>query len=95
MGAHAMNALIFVAMSDEKMASLIAGACRRVAVAMPAVQPRTANALLNAIRRLGPDSVGVVMDCDENVFRLGYGDLDAVKRLREGGSRFGNVQGFG
>ena len=82
MGTHIMNAPVFIALSDAKMVSLINGAERRVAVAMPAVRQKTAGALLNAVARLGPNSVGVVIDCDENVFRLGYGELNAVKQLR-------------
>ena len=80
-----MTASVFVAMSDRKMASLIDGAKHRVAVAIPAVRQETARALQEAIARLGRDSVGLVMDCDEEVFRLGYGDIEALKRLREAG----------
>jgi hypothetical protein len=80
-----MKASVFVSMSDQKMASLIDGAKRRVAVAMPAVWQQTAEALQHAIVRLGRDCVGVVIDCDEEVFRLGYGKLEAVKSLREAG----------
>jgi len=80
-----MKASVFVSMSDRKMASLIEAAKCRVAVATPAVRAETAKALQNASTRLGCDRVAVVMDCDENVFRLGYGDIQAVKSLRDGG----------
>jgi hypothetical protein len=74
---------LFVSMSDRKMASLIAEAKRRVAVAVPAIRPYTAEALVTAARRIPPQSLAVVMDCDEEVFRLGYGDFEALKTLRE------------
>lgn len=72
-------------MSDRKMATLIDGAKRRVAIALPAMRQGTANALQNAIVRLGRESVGVIMDCAEEVFRLGYGDIEALKGLRKAG----------
>jgi hypothetical protein len=72
-------------MSDPKMASLIDEAMHRVAVATPAIRKETARALEGAIARLGRDNVGVVLDCHEEVFRLGYGDIDSLKKLREAG----------
>jgi hypothetical protein len=89
-----MNASVFISMSDRKMALLINGAKRRVIVAIPAVRQETASALQNAAIRLGYQNIGVVIDCDEEVFRLGYGDLKAVKSLRESGCRIRQSSGL-
>ena len=67
------------------MGELIRKARDRVAVATPAIRVTTAAAICEAVVRLGQDRVGIVLDCDEEVFRLGYGDLDALKQLREAG----------
>ncbi len=72
---------VFQSMSDGKMASLIDAASQRVAVATPAVRRSTSAALLRAANRIGKDSVVIVTDCDEEVFRLGYGDFDALSEL--------------
>lgn len=80
-----MTSPVFVSMASAKMASRIAAARRRVAVAAPGVRIDCAEALAAAVARLGEDSVTVVTDCDEEVFRLGYGDIAALKRLREAG----------
>jgi hypothetical protein len=76
---------VFVAMSDARMAELIRSARTRIAVALPSIRESAADALSEAVKRLGQDRVGVVLDCDEEVFRLGYGSLNALKRLRESG----------
>lgn len=76
---------VFVSMSDGKMASLIGRAQRRVAVAAPAIRQLTATALLAAKCRIAPEAFAVVTDCDEEVFRLGYGDFKAIKTLQEAG----------
>lgn len=78
-----MPAPVFTSISDHRMARLIDGAQRRVAVAAPAIRSASANALITAAARLGSDSVAIVLDCDEEVFRLGYGDLESLKQLRE------------
>ncbi|HWP40213.1 MAG TPA: hypothetical protein VNL70_04760, partial [Tepidisphaeraceae bacterium] len=35
--------------------------------------------------RLGSAAVRVVLDCDDEVFRLGYGDIEAVQLLKASG----------
>ena len=41
--------------------------------------------------RLGGHAVRVVLDCDEEVFRLGYGDVELVRELRRQGWTFGSA----
>lgn len=76
---------LFTAISDEKMSCLIAGANRRVILAVPAVREKSAQAIIDAISRLGQDSVGIVLDCDEEVFRLGLGDVIGTQKLHDAG----------
>ena len=80
-----MSSQVFTSMSGTKMAALICRANQRVAVASPGVRSDCVAALTEAVARLGQDAVTVITDCDEEVFRLGYGDIAAVKALREAG----------
>jgi hypothetical protein len=41
--------------------------------------------MVEAAKRLGPDMVTVWIDFDERVLRMGYGDIEAVKLLRDAG----------
>jgi len=76
---------VFVALSDRKMAVLIERAERRVALAVPALRTATATALVDAVERLGREHVCIVVDCDDEVFRLGYGAIAATAMLCEAG----------
>ena len=80
-----MSSQVFASMSGTKMAALISRASQRVAVAPPGVRSDCVAALTEAVTRLGQDAVTVIADCDEEVFRLGYGDIAAVRALRESG----------
>lgn len=75
-----MSQQVFTSMSDAKITSLIEGATRRVAVVTPAIHTATTNALVGAAGRLGKDSISIIMDCDEEVFRLGYGSIDTLRK---------------
>jgi hypothetical protein len=76
---------LFVAVSDGMIAQLISGAKKRVIVAMPGIREQAAKALVAARGRLGADAVVVILDCEEEVFRLGYGDLQSLLHLRDAG----------
>jgi hypothetical protein len=89
-----MTQSAFVAMSDLVMASLIDDAKVRIYVAAPGVHEKATSALQKAVARLGSINVAVVLDCDEEVFRLGYGDIDALNILREAGCRVRHAAGL-
>lgn len=78
-----MNEHKFCCISTKRIAALIARARRRVVLCAPAVRRETAEACVAAAARIGAREVRVVVDCDEEVFRLGYGEVDAVKSLSD------------
>lgn len=80
-----MSTQVFTSVSGTKMAELISRALQRVAVAAPGIRSECVNVLIDAVSRLGQDAVTVITDCDEEVFRLGYGDIAAVRALSEAG----------
>jgi hypothetical protein len=70
-----MDRPVFTAVSDDRLAALIKQARQRVTLACPAIRSKTSAALLHVSRTLGPNRVAIIVDCDDEVFRLGYGDL--------------------
>lgn len=76
---------VFTAMSARRMAWLAQSAQRRIMACLPAIRKTAAEAICDAVQRLGASQVHVVVDCDEEVYRLGYGDIEAVHALREAG----------
>lgn len=80
-----MDNQVFTAMSSTKITQILKTAQTRVVLAAPAVFKSTAESLIDTAKRIGKDQVTVIVDCDEEVFRLGYGEFDAVKALSESG----------
>jgi len=70
-------------MTSRRCAALISGSHRRVVLVAPSISCDVGDAIKSAAARLGPDQVRVVLDCDEDTFRLGYGDVIAVRKLVE------------
>jgi hypothetical protein len=73
----------FLAMTPNRLASAIMQARRRVVYAAPSLSLDVAAALVNVHERLDADSVAVVVDVSEGVFRLGYGVADALATLKD------------
>ena len=76
---------VFESMSSRKMAGLIRRAKQRVLLAAPALQDEAAQAVEEFWRRNDGHNVEVVIDCDDEVLRLGYGDIKAIARLKSAG----------
>ena len=73
----------FVAMTQKRVAEAIMQARRRVLYAAPSLSLDGAAALINVHERLDTDTVAVVVDVSEGVFRMGYGVADALATLQE------------
>ena len=80
--------------NDESLVALIRAATRRLVVLAPGFSKPVAEAIVDAWNRLGPHVVSVIADVDAEVYRLGYGDFDALKRLEETAARFGLKTAF-
>jgi hypothetical protein len=50
--------------------------------------------MVDVARRIGPDLITVCLDFDERVMRMGFGDLAAVKTLREAGIVVNSTSGL-
>jgi hypothetical protein len=76
---------LFRSLDSAAIANDIRGAERLVCYAAPGVQQEPANAMAEVARRIGPELITVCVDFDERVMRMGFGDLAAVKILRDAG----------
>ena len=76
---------LFCALDSSGIAEIIRSAQRSVCYAAPGVQADPAKAMTEVAGRLGVEMITVCLDFDERVMRMGFGDLDAVKRLRAAG----------
>jgi hypothetical protein len=72
-----------MALSPEGLGQFIMGARERVIYAAPSLSDQVATALINVSKRLGFEALSVVLDVSEEVFRLGYGLVDALTMCRE------------
>jgi len=75
----------FCHLSTSGISVIIKNAKGTICYAGPGIQLEPAQAMAEAARRLGPEMLTVWIDFDEKVMRMGYGDIEAVKTLREAG----------
>jgi len=75
-------AQVFSALSSKKIANLIQGSQHRIALVAPSIQDEVADAIISVVNRRGPDNIDLVIDFSEDVFRLGYGSINAINKLK-------------
>jgi hypothetical protein len=76
---------LFRSLDSAAIASHIHKAQETVCYAAPGIQQEPATAMAELARRIGPELITVCLDFDERVMRMGFGDLAAVKTLRDAG----------
>ena len=85
---------LFCTLDSQRIADLIHSAERFVCYAGPGVQMAPAQAMAEVAARLGVEMVTVALDFDERVMRMGFGDMEAVRTLREAGIRVNDTPGL-
>lgn len=85
---------LFQSLDFAGMAQAIRTAQQSVCYAAPGIHIEVANAIAEAAQRLGPELVTVCLDFDERVLRMGFGDLAAVKILREADVQISSTPGL-
>ena len=73
----------FTAATDDSLISLIEGAKDRLAIIAPGLTTPLARALAARMRELRDLSLTVILDADAEVYRMGYGDVEALEIIRE------------
>ena len=85
---------LFCALNSNKMAALIRHATQQICYACPGIQIVVAKAIVEMAKQLPVDSITVSLDFDERVMRMGYGDIEAVRILRDAGVQIRNSPGL-
>jgi hypothetical protein len=80
-----MSEALFRSLDSAAMAKRIRAAQVSVCYAAPGIQREPAIAMAELVKRIGPELITVCLDFDERVMRMGFGDLAAVKTLRDYG----------
>lgn len=86
------TARVFVTLTSTRIADEVVQARERIALAAPGLSCEVATALANA--RLRGVRVAVVLDCNDDVCRLGYGEVEAVRHLVTSGITVGQCPGL-
>lgn len=74
---------LFTSASDATLCELIAGARQRLVIVSPGLSLQVAEAIAKRVDLDGgPPVLAVIVDIDPEVCRLGYGEIDAIDRIR-------------
>ena len=84
----------FCHLTTRGIAEFIRSATGFVCYAAPAIQDEPASALVGVAERLGKAMVTVCLDVDDEVFRMGFGTFDAVKKIKESGLTINHTPGL-
>lgn len=89
-----MHEPFFTQLNSEELASLINNARCNVCYAAPGIQMKPAQALVDLVESMGPELIMVFLDVDENVIRMGYGEVEAIEALQKAGIRVEHIAGL-
>lgn len=76
---------MFCAIKSSRICQEIKSSKERIIYASPGIQCTVAETLIEMYRCLGSDRITVVLDCNEDACRLGYGDIKAIRMLETAG----------
>jgi len=88
------NEALFCHLSSSDIAGLIRSSKYSVCYAGPGIQMEVAHAMVDVSKCIGYESLAVSLDFDERVIRMGYGDVNAVKALRNTGILINHAPGL-
>lgn len=77
------NNSFFGHLSSKRIAEIIARSKGPICYAAPGIHLGPAQALAGKAKNIGTNLITIWIDFDERVLRMGYGDIEAVKVLRE------------
>lgn len=76
----------FTTATDDTLIELIRSAVHRLIIVSPGLTTPVAEALGGRIGFLSTRSLTVILDADPEVYRMGYGDMEALEIIREASS---------
>lgn len=89
-----MTTSMFLSLDSTEIAHRVADAQHSVCYAAPGIQQEPASAMAVLAKRFGPELITVILDFDERVMRMGFGDLTAVATLRDVGITIRSTPGL-
>ena len=76
---------------EAQLTSLVETAEEWLVFIAPGLSAELAKTISERWETLGRERVKVILDVDPEVFRLGYGEIEALKTLRETAAKLGTV----
>ncbi|MCE6967197.1 hypothetical protein [Cereibacter sphaeroides] len=73
----------FTSASDDALIALIRSARNRLAVIAPGLTTAVAEALVARMADMPDLSLTIILDADPEVYRMGYGDVEALSIIQE------------
>lgn len=89
-----MTETLFCSLNSVTIASHIRTAQISVCYAAPGIQAEPAIAMAEVAARISPELITACLDFDERALRMGFGDLAAVKTLRQAGIAVSSAPGL-
>lgn len=77
----------FTSASDETIIALVSRARRRLVVVAPALSTNAARAVANRMNDLPDLSLSIILDADPEVYRMGYGEVEALELIRSAAAK--------
>ena len=89
-----MRETFFQNINSEVLCEIIAQTKKSLCYAAPGIQKIPAAEIVTLSKNIGPELISVFLDIDENVLRMGYGTLEAIKLLQDNGIKIQHISGL-
>lgn len=89
-----MREAFFQHINSEVLCEIIAQTKTSLCYAAPGIQEITAIEIVALSKNIGPELISVFLDIDENVLRMGYGTLEAIKLLQDNRITIQHISGL-
>lgn len=86
--------VFFKQINSNTLQSLIAQTQKYLCYAAPSIHRPVAEAIVKLSQAIGKDRILIFLDVDENVLRMGYGDIEAIKLLQDAGLYLQHLSGL-
>ena len=84
----------FQQINSKTLESLVAQTKKCLCYAAPSIHVDVAKAMIKRSKIIGKESILIFLDVDENVLRMGYGDIEAIKLLQDAGLYLQHLSGL-
>ena len=89
-----MSEKLYLSLDSKKLSEKISKAQESVCYVAPGILLEVAEAIVKVSQRIGTESITVCLDLNEEVFRMGYGTMSAMKKLEESQIKLNSASGL-